>query len=241
MNKYFITNEVNTKLIKGDDILWAGAGVVARMAPLVGAIPLVAILSTAVSLALAAKDNSITKITSVDQLRQFKNCITNEWKTKTIYIEHPHRKNVLIEAALYKDYILREMVADIANYITDHLDLSKLVIGLVSSSRANAKVNIPVQELNADATMKCNLDKNYIFSISDSHANPPENSSYVWISMFPDIISAVEHGSGKMEVRKTVTMDLDIHAGLGKAVGGVVGVKDKYEFYVTYVKQKNPM
>lgn len=240
MNKYIITSSVNTKLVKPEDVIWAGA---AKAIPaVIGAVPLAGIAAlaplAAVAVARAMKDNSITKITSLEQLSQYKNCISTEWKPNVIYVEHPHRQNVLIEASLYKDYILREMVSDVANYISDHLDLSKMVIGLIASGRSNAKINVPVQEVNADATLKCNLDKNYIYSVNDTRAIVGEETSYVWMGLFPDIVSAVEHQAGKMEIRKKISMNLDVNAGLGKAIGGSIGAKKDYEFYVTYVKAK---
>ena len=251
MNKYIITDEVNTSQIKPEDILWAGAGAAKAAAGAAGSrrfhrrLPPFAVLlsgqgerSAAMAAALAMRDKSITKITTVKQLERYHNCISDEWKTKVVYVEHPHRKGVLIEATLYKDYILREMVADISNYIMDHLDLSKLVIGLIVSDKGNAKVKVPVEQVNAEATIKCNLNKNYLFSVCDTHAIPSDEEKYVWISQFPDIIAAVKHGSGKMEVRKKVTLDLDVGAGLGKAKLGA-GAKKNFEFYITYTKEKS--
>ena len=58
------------------------------------------------------------------------------------------------------------------------------------------------------------------------------------MGLFPDIVSAVEHQAGKMEIRKKISMNLDVNAGLGKAIGGSIGAKKDYEFYVTYVKAK---
>ena len=240
MNRYIITSSVNTKLVKAEDVIWAGASqaipAVIGVAPFAGIAALAPL--AAVAVARDMKDTSITKITSLEQLSQYKNCISPEWKPNVIYVEHPHRQNVLIEASLYKDYILREMVSDVANYISDHLDLSKMVIGLITSGRANAKVNVPVQEVNADATLKCNLDKNYIYSVNDTRAIVVDDANYVWMGLFPDIVSAVEHQAGKMEIRKKISMNLDVNAGLGKGIGGAIGAKKDYEFYVTYVKAK---
>lgn len=235
MNKYIITGKVNTKLLKPEDVLWVNAA--KRVFPIAGAIPAVGIAMAAVALARVLKDNSVVKITTLEQLSAYKNCISSEWKNNVIYVEHPHRKNVLVEGSLYKDYILREMVADIANYISDHLDLSKMVIGLITSGKANAKVTVPVQEVNVDATIQCSLDKNYIYSVNDTHAMVPEDPSYVWMGLFPDIVSAVEHRAGKMEIRKKVAMDLDVHSSLGDKIGGNLGAKRDYEFYITYVKR----
>ena len=43
------------------------------------------------------------------------------WDLHAIYVAHPRRTNAFLRVEDYKDYILREMVSDIANYIIDHL------------------------------------------------------------------------------------------------------------------------
>ncbi len=236
MKKYIITDAVDTSLIKPENVLWPGAAVAAvafGFVPVVGFVPW-----TTTAVARAMRDRSVTKITTVDELCKYHNCISNEWKTKVLYVEHPHRKGVLIEAALYKDYILREMVADVSNYIMDHLDLSKLVVGLIVSDNGNAKVKVPVEQVNAEAAIKCSLNKNYLFSVCDTHAVPTDGAKYIWISQFPDIIAAVRHGSGKMEVRKKIALDLDVGVGAGKASANA-DRKKEHEFYISYSKQND--
>ena len=237
MNRFIITDEVNTKLIQPEDVLCVGSSSALETAK--GYLPWMTfpemLLSASVAAVRALRDKAITKITTVEQLRLYKNCVSDEWKTKVVYIEHPHRNGVLIESSLYKDYILREMVSDISNYIMNHLDLSKMVIGQVVSGKGYAKVKVPVNQLNAEATIECSLNKNYVFSVSDTHVIPSDEEKYVWINQFPDIISAVKHCSRTMEMCKSVALALDVGLGYGPATVNA-GAKKNYDFYISYTK-----
>lgn len=249
MNKYMIADEVDINRIKPEDVLLELAEKMPEGKNSVGFSGMnisktvmltqaAAAVRSPIAVAVLIKmmhDKSITKITSLEQLSRFRNCTSSEWKKKTLYVEHPHRNNALIEATLYKDYIIREMVSDIANYISDHLDLSSMVIGLVDTRKANAKVNVSVKKINDKASLECNLDNNYAFTVNDTHAAHPENASYTWIGMFPDVMSAVEHSAGKLEVRKKVSMDLNVNASHNKVAGGI-GAKRELEFYILFVK-----
>ncbi len=251
MEKYMICDDVDLKALNPKEVFWPTTASAAAVAA--GAVPglgknsfpfggliaevVAGVAVGAVRAAKELKDPSIRRITSIDELKEFKNGISGEWKKKTIYVKHPCFNNVLLEAGLYKDFILREMVADIADYISDHLDLSSLVIGIVASGKGSAKVKIPVQEINPGASLKCELDKNYLYSVFDTHAIAPEKTDYVWINQFPDVKSAVLHGAGKMEITKKASFDLDVKIGAEKA--NVAAKADKgQEFYISYVKKQ---
>jgi len=153
-------------------------------------------------------DKTVDKIESTEELSRFKNCIKEQWKTGVMYVEHPYIPNALIEASLYKDFIIREMVADVANYITDNMAVSRLTIGLVSKIGGKADAKISVKKINADATIDCNLAKDYMFSIENAKKGISEGKTYLWIEKFPDVISAIEHASERMEIVKKVAFNL---------------------------------
>lgn len=111
------SNAINTNLTKAGLLTIPFVG-----APIAGAM----ILSE-----LASKD--IKTITSLEELDTF-SCSESEWNKECIYIEHPIIPKRLIEARVYKDYILKELMAEIFDYITDNIAVKKIVLGLESKS-----------------------------------------------------------------------------------------------------------
>ena len=173
-----------------------------------------------------------TRLTIRDMDRYI-NSSNAEWKENVVYIEHPRRNKVLIPINEYKEYILREMVSDIANYIQDNLRVSKLTIGIVASFNAGLGANISVKEINADAKIKCKLAKDYLVNYEES-TKTISRHKYIWIDKFPDIKTAVEHKNKKFEVVKDSTLDFGIKANIMEKAGidGLGG--KKYKFYISY-------
>lgn len=234
MNKFMITEKANAQSLKADDVLWKGAKILLDAGMDIPVLVVGGGVLAAFAVGKMMKDATITKITSPEQLRQYKNCISRNWKTNVLYVEHPYMENVLIEAALYKNYILRDMVADIANYIMDHLELSKIVIGLVSAKHGESKFTVPVSNVNAEAHIKCNLSTKYMFSMKNTHINPNSKYEYTWINQFPDVIAAVEHKAGSYEVCDAVQMNLEAGINAGVLFSGAAKGEKDYEFYIAY-------
>ncbi|MDO5445910.1 MAG: hypothetical protein Q4F31_09870 [Eubacteriales bacterium] len=239
MNKYIITNSVrfselknmehSAATISGNSVFRAEVPELLKAAA--GGIPALGVYAIKYM-----ADNAVIKIHSAAELISYKNALPTDWKKNTLYIEHPLCRKVLIEASVYKDYILREMVADITNYVADHLDLQKYVIGLVASNHHRADACINVKDIDAEASMNIQLNKNYFMALQDSHANENPERDYIWISRFPDIISAVEHKSGRMEVVKKIALDLDANVGMMKKMNAGIKAEKQYEFYIKYVR-----
>ena len=78
-------------------------------------------------------------------------------------------QNAFLRVEDYKDYILREMVSDIANYIIDHLSPQKITIGIVSNKGIGAAAPIPVEEIVIDAKLHCNISSSYCIDFENSN------------------------------------------------------------------------
>ena len=156
-----------------------------------------------------------------------------EWKIGALYAEHPRRNHVLIPVGEYKEYIKREMVADIANYIMDHLSVKRLVIGVVSSNKAKANADIPVSEVNVNASINCNIERNYIARYEDVRCSAFMHE-YFWIDRFPDVRSAVEHQTKRFEVINETSVELEVGAKVAEKIGGAFNKEKKLQLYISY-------
>lgn len=156
------------------------------------------------------------------------------WDLHAIYVAHPRRANAFLRVEDYKDYILREMVSDIANYIIDHLSPQKITIGIISNKKLDAEAPIPVENVVVDAKLHCNISSNYCIDFENSTAKSTP-SEYVWIDKFPDVKSAVEHQVEKMEVIKETSVNLNAEAASGGLLAKFKANSD-IKFYIYYKK-----
>ena len=177
-------------------------------------------------------------IITLKQAKRFINASNSEWKVNHIYYKHPRNDNILIFHKDYKDYLIREMVADIANYIQDHIPVTRLIIGIVSSNKNKLQGTVSTQELNAKATIKCHLDEKYIVNYGERVSNKEPKSDYIWIDKFPDIKSAVEHNNMEFESSKEVDIEFNLDIGVSVALGLLGNIKfyhkKKEALYIYY-------
>lgn len=224
MDKYVIVEEPveKSKVNVGKTVL---KSVVLSHFGLIGALATTKILN----------DNDLKNAKKITLLQasNFINASNSDWKLNAIYVEHPRRSNMLIPIKEYKDYILREMVADIANYIQDNIIISRLTIGIVSSFNSSLGATIPVHEINANAKIDCKVARDYVVNyIGSSKMN--KNSDYVWIDKFPDVKSAVMHNVNEFEVIKETSIDLNINASISDTISGAISAEKKMKFYISY-------
>ena len=224
MDKYVIVEEPveKSKVNVGKTVL---KSVVLSHFGLIGALATTKILN----------DNDLKNAKKITLLQasNFINASNSDWKLNAIYVEHPRRSNMLIPVKEYKDYILREMVADIANYIQDNIMISRLTIGIVSSFNNGLGATIPVHEINANAKIDCKVARDYVVKyIGSSKMN--KNGDYVWIDKFPDVKSAVTHNVNEFEVIKETSIDLNINASISDTISGAISAEKKMKFYISY-------
>lgn len=161
------------------------------------------------------------------------NATNADWRINHFYIEHPRRNQILIPIFDYNDFIKREIVADIANYIMDHFSVKKLVIGIVSKGKAGADAAIPVKNINVDAAISCNLEKDFYVKFENSQ-KPDIGHEYYWIDCFPEIKAAVEHKSKAFETIKINAVELMASANAAKKIGVKLVSNKKLQLYISY-------
>lgn len=227
MNKYIIKDGNTTLIDKAKKIGFSYAKSIMNP-PIVRSVKLLKGLN---------KIDPNLKTINTDEANRYINASNSDWKFDTIYIEHPRKNNVLIPLNEYKDFILRQMVGDIADYIQDNMRVSRLTIGIVSSFKLGLGATIPVQSINTNAKINCEIAKDYVVNYTSSKLVNKGKSTYVWIDKFPDVKSAVTHDVCEFEAIKETSVDLDVGINIPseQLSGSFTGGK-KMKFYIFYIQ-----
>ena len=236
MKKYMIAEEINTNGMAPKEVLWEGTqslAPISKLAPNVGGAA--GILNAGIQF-LAKKFNKeiITYINSAEQLSLYKNAISDSWRTNIVYVEHPYADKVLVEASQFKDYVLRDMVADLTDYIASQFDVKRLVVGRVVGKHVSAEATVKTIDLNPEAKILRTLDCSYNCVLYNAKATPSCRPNHTWVNLFPDVISAVSHQAESYENQININMDLNVDFGLPEKLKGAFGAKSGYSFYITY-------
>lgn len=239
MNKYKISKDIDVAnstsvMGKGKDLL--NPKVMAAMA-IAGAAPAMVGAAPVIGGAIAAKmiDNGVTVIKTLEELNEY-SCVDETWDKNCIYVEHPRIPKRLIEARLYKDYILKEMMSEIFDFITDRVAVKKIVLGLENKGKMSAKASVPINNIVADASLSGSLNSSYISTAENVPCTHNNNREYPWLKYYPDIVAAVKKNAGKLEIKQTVKMDLEVGLGVQGMVKGAFNMDQEYSFYVYYEK-----
>ena len=179
---------------------------------------------------LLSKEANVLRLSETED---FINATNSDWKINGLYAEHPRRTHILIPVFDYNDYIKREMVADIANYIMDHLAVKKLVIGIVASNEAGAEACISVEKINLGATVSCNLERDYYVKYESAEKSGAEHE-YIWVDRFPDIKTAVDHKSKTFEVINANEVELIAAVNAAGKIGAKAVKSKSVKLYISY-------
>lgn len=237
MNKYRISKDLNIanchsvmekNINPFEDILKKAIYI-----PVVTAPPVAGLMAVPQSI-----EKEVHEITTIEELDEY-TCMDESWNKDCIYVEHPQYPKKLIEAKLYKEKILREIAAEIYNYITDRISVKTIVVGVENkNSFGIGGDNIPIADIVADASIKGSLSANYCYKVEDVACSNNTDREYVWIKYYPDIVAAANKNSGRLEVKQTIKMNLDVGLGISEALKGALNMEHEYSFYVYYEKAK---
>ncbi|EOU1682482.1 hypothetical protein M1Z66_001395 [Clostridium perfringens] len=110
-----------------------------------------------------------------EELERFCNPLGDRWVAKKkYYISHPkkERENYLLEAGKFHEYIFREQLEEIANYIHCELNINSLKIEVEEGNDFSSYTNIPIEgmklkdhgkaELRGDKTLEIKWSENDI-------------------------------------------------------------------------------
>lgn len=85
-----------------------------------------------------------------EELERFCNPLGDRWVAKKkYYISHPkkERENYLLEVSKFHEYIFREQLEEIANYIHCELNINSLKIELEEGNDFSSYNNVPIEEM----------------------------------------------------------------------------------------------
>ncbi|ELC8455299.1 hypothetical protein QYB58_000371 [Clostridium perfringens] len=115
-----------------------------------------------------------------EELERFCNPLGDRWiAKKKYYISHPkkERENYLLEASKFHEYIFREQLCEIANYIHCELNINSLKIEVEEGNDFSSYNNVPIEgmklkdhgkvELRGDKTLEIKWSENDIRDYED--------------------------------------------------------------------------
>lgn len=95
-----------------------------------------------------------------EELEKFYNPLGERWVAKKkYYISHPkkERENYLLEASKFHEYIVREQLEEIANYLHHELNINSLKIEVEEGNDFSSYTNVALEEMNLNNDGKVEL------------------------------------------------------------------------------------
>ena len=95
-----------------------------------------------------------------EELEKFYNPLGDRWVAKKkYYISHPkkERENYLLEASKFHEYIVREQLEEIANYLHHELNINSLKIEVEEGNDFSPYTNVALEEMNLNDEGKVEL------------------------------------------------------------------------------------
>ncbi|WP_447411218.1 hypothetical protein [Clostridium perfringens] len=150
-----------------------------------------------------------------EELEKFYNPLGDRWVAKKkYYISHPkkERENYLLEASKFHEYIVREQLEEIANYLHHELNINSLKIEAEEGNDFSPYTNIVLEEMNLNNDGKVELkgDKTLEIKWSENdtreyEAKQEENevdcleseningkNEFLWIDDFDGLVNKVQ-------------------------------------------------
>ncbi|MDM0556878.1 hypothetical protein [Clostridium perfringens] len=103
-----------------------------------------------------------------EELEKFYNPFGDRWVAKKkYYISHPkkERENYLLEASKFHEYIVREQLLEIANYLHHELNINSLKIEVEEGNDFSSYTNIVLEEMNLNDDGKVELKEDKTLEI----------------------------------------------------------------------------
>lgn len=103
-----------------------------------------------------------------EELEKFYNPLGDRWVAKKkYYISHPkkERENYLLEASKFHEYIFREQLEEIANYLHSKLNINSLKIEVEEGNDFSSYTNVALEEVNLNNDGKVELKEDKTLEI----------------------------------------------------------------------------
>lgn len=129
-----------------------------------------------------------------EELEKFYNPLGDRWVAKKkYYISHPKkaRENYLLEASKFHEYIVREQLEEIANYLHHELNINSLKIEVEDGNDFLFYTNIAIEEMNLNNEGKVELNGDKTLEIKWSE-NVNSQNEFLWIDDFDGLVNKVQ-------------------------------------------------
>lgn len=179
-----------------------------------------------------------------EELERFCNPLGDRWVAKKkYYISHPkkEKENYLLEASKFHEYIFREQILEIANYIHCELNINSLKIEVEEGNDFSSYNNVPIEGMKLKDHGKAELKGDKTLEIKWSE-NVNSQNEFLWIEDFKGLVNKVqelkaankrgekenleenleENSLSKEET--SYTLEIDNSFGISEKIGKKIGV-----------------
>ncbi|XZN43241.1 hypothetical protein ACSW9I_10415 [Clostridium perfringens] len=189
-----------------------------------------------------------------EELEKFYNPFGDRWVAKKkYYISHPkkERENYLLEASKFHEYIVREQLEEIANYLHYELNINSLKIEAEEGNDFSSYTNIVLEEMNLNDEGKVELKGDKTLEIKWSE-NVNSQNEFLWIEDFEGLVNRVQElktsnkrgedvGSEENSLGErgiSYILEIDNSFGISEKIGKKIGVNPallkKCSFKITF-------
>lgn len=176
-----------------------------------------------------------------EELERFCNPLGDRWVAKKkYYISHPkkERENYLLEASKFHEYIFREQLLEIANYIHCELNINYLRIEVEEGNDFSSyNNNVPIEEMKLKDHGKVELRGDKTLEIKWSE-NVNSQNEFLWIEDFEGLVNKVQElkASNKRGEKENLEenslgergisyiLEIDNSFGISEKIGKKIGV-----------------
>ncbi|HAT4212398.1 TPA: hypothetical protein I9010_001983 [Clostridium perfringens] len=175
-----------------------------------------------------------------EELERFCNPLGDRWVAKKkYYISHPkkEKENYLLEASKFHEYIFREQLLEIANYIHCELNINSLKIEVEEGNDFSSYTNVPIEEMKLKDHGKAELRGDKTLEIKWSE-NVNSQNEFLWIEDFKGLVNKVQElkasnkrgedgGSEENSLGKRgiyYILEIDNSFGISEKIGKKIGV-----------------
>ncbi|HHD2786971.1 TPA: hypothetical protein ACOTHQ_000739 [Clostridium perfringens] len=175
-----------------------------------------------------------------EELEKFYNPLGDRWVAKKkYYISHPkkERENYLLEASKFHEYIVREQLLEIANYLHHELNINYLKIEVEDGNDFSFYTNVALEEMNLNDEEKVELKGDKTLEIKWSE-NINSQNEFLWIDDFEGLVNMVQElkasnkrgekegleGNSLGERGISYILEIDNSFGISEKIGKKIGV-----------------
>ena len=175
-----------------------------------------------------------------EEFEKFYNPLGDRWVAKKkYYISHPkkERENYLLEASKFHEYIFREQLEEIANYLHHELNINSLKIEVEEGNNFSSYTNIVLEEMNINNYGKVELKGDKTLEIKWIE-NINSQNEFLWIEDFEGLVNRVQElkASNKRgenedleenslsKVENSYILEIDNSFGISEKIGKKIGV-----------------